>query len=113
MTEYMDGDYRVREWPNGTVERMLISPESEPIPDPVPRSVTRFKARAALHLAGRLDAVETMMADPATPMLSRLAWQDALTFERRSPTVMAMGAALGLSNADLDALFMAAITITA
>ena len=85
-----------------------------PAPHPtVPQSVSRFQARAALHLAGYLPAVEALMTNEATPMLARLAWQDALTFERHSPTVLGMGAALGLDDAAIDALFVTAAQITA
>lgn len=88
----------------------------EPAPSPpvvVPPSVTRFQARAALADGGLLDRVEAMMADPATPIRMRLAWTDAQEFLRDSPTVLAMGSALGLDAAALDALFTNAITIVA
>lgn len=90
------------------------------VPDPapqtqveVPQTVTRFQARAALHLAGHLSAVESLMANDATPMLARLAWQDALTFERHSPTVAGMAQALGLSGEAIDQLFIVAAQIEA
>ena len=86
--------------------------EPEP-PVPVPSPVSRFQARAALHLAGQLAAVEALMQSPSTPVLARLAWQEAIEFRRESPTVAAMGAALGMSDADIDALFVAAAAIEA
>lgn len=79
----------------------------------VPFSVSRFKARAALLNAGLLDQVETLMSAADTPALAKLAWTDATEFERASPTVATMGAALGLDDAALDALFIAAAKITA
>lgn len=79
----------------------------------VPQSVTRFQARAALLGAGLLDAVESMMANPATPAIARLAWSDALEFKRSSPTVQAMANALGLSEVQIDALFTQAAGIEA
>lgn len=82
-------------------------------PTPVPQSVSRFQARAALHLAGLLDQVEGLMADPSTPILARLAWSDAQEFKRSSPTITSMAQALGLSDADVDALFISAATIDA
>lgn len=87
--------------------------EPDPVPVPVPAIVTRFQAKAALLNAGLLAQVETLMADPATPAITRLAWVEALSFERSSPTVAAMGAALGLADADIDALFIAAAEIAA
>jgi len=82
-------------------------------PVQVPQSVSRFQARAALHNAGKLAAVETLMAAAETPMLMKLAWQDAQEFQRSSVTVSAMASALGLSAAQTDALFIAAAQITA
>ncbi len=79
----------------------------------VPQTVSRFQARAALHLAGLLPAVETLMADPATDPIARLAWQDALEFRRTSPTVLAMASALSLTDEQLDTLFISAAGIEA
>lgn len=79
----------------------------------VPQVVSRFQARAALHQAGHLAAVEALMADPETPALARLAWQDAQEFKRTSPTVIAMAGALGLNDAQIGDLFLAAATIQA
>lgn len=82
-------------------------------PAAVPQSVSRFQARAALHLAGLLDEVQALMDDPATDKLAKLAWQDAQDFRRISPTVLGMGAALGWSDAQLDQLFITAAGIEA
>jgi len=83
-----------------------------PKPD-VPQAVSRFQARAALHLAGLLPQVEALMASDVTDALAKLAWQDALLFERHSPTVAAMAAVLGLDETALDALFRQAEQIKA
>lgn len=74
----------------------------------VPQGVTRYKALAALHLAGLLATVEAMMADPATDTLTVLAWKNAQEFKRTSPMVLNMAQALGLSAQQLDDLFIAA-----
>lgn len=76
-------------------------------------SVSRFQARAALHLAGMLETVEAMMAAPETPALAKLAWADAQEFKRNSPTVLSLSASLGLTEAQLDALFTTAAGIDA
>lgn len=86
---------------------------AEPAAPAVPRSVSRFQARAALLNAGLLESVEQMMSSPDTPALARLAWTDAQEFRRTSPTVAAMAGALGLSDAQIDDLFIAAATIDA
>lgn len=79
----------------------------------VPSIVTRFQALAALEIAGKLTAVEAVIANPATSRLAKLAWDNALTFERTSPTLNALAAQIGMTDADLDALFVAAEQITA
>ncbi|MCO5213685.1 MAG: hypothetical protein M9936_28635 [Caldilinea sp.] len=83
-----------------------------PPPGP-PQVVSRFQARAALHLAGLLTAVEALMADPATDTLARLAWTDAQEFRRTSPTMLAMASALSLTDEQLDQLFVTAAGIEA
>lgn len=99
-------------------EAVTTEPDTEPAPETLEQwraraVVSRFQARAALHLAGMLEQVQTMMDNPATDMLARLAWQDAQEFRRTSPTVQAMGAALGLTAEQLDNLFRQAATIQA
>jgi hypothetical protein len=84
-----------------------------PQPPAVPPSVSRFQARAALADAGLLSQVETLMADAATPLRTKLAWTDAQDFERSSPTVASMAAALGLTDTQLDQLFVTAKGIVA
>lgn len=72
---------------------------------------SRFQARAAIHLAGLTDDVEAAVtaADP----LVQIAWADATEFYRASPTIAALAAAIGLTDADVDDLFRTAMTITA
>ncbi len=81
--------------------------------NPVPQTVTRFQALAALHLAGKLTAVEAIMAAPETPTLAKLAWDNALSFERNSPTLLMLAGAIGMADADLDALFTEAAGLSA
>lgn len=78
------------------------------LPVPVPQEVTRFQARAALYQFGLLDDVEAAIADPATDMMLKLAWQDALSFKRTSSFVLGMAQALGLTDEQVDDLFIAA-----
>lgn len=79
----------------------------------IPQKVTAFQAKAALLHADYLDNVEALMASPETPRIVKLAWADALHFERNSPTVAAMAAALGLTDAEIDALFSFAAEVQA
>ncbi len=79
---------------------------------PLPLTVSRFQARAALHLAGYLPAVETVIA-ASENVVAQLAWADAVEFRRDSPTVAAMATALNLTEAQVDALFRTAASIVA
>lgn len=80
-------------------------------PGAVPASVSAFQARAALFAAGLLDDVEAAVA--AADRLTRIAWESAQAFERGSPTIATLAAALGLSDEQLDDLFRAAAEIRA
>jgi hypothetical protein len=75
--------------------------------------VSAFQAFAALDAAGYLDQVETMMADPETPRIHRLAFEKAQEFERTSPAVAAWAARLELTDEQVDELFEAANAIKA
>jgi hypothetical protein len=112
----IDAEHRVIAGPDEEYEpgKWRQTWQQEPIPPaPVPQTVSRFQARAALHLAGLLEQVESLMQSPETDMLARLAWQDAQEFKRQSPTVLAMAAALSLDDEALDALFTTASGIEA
>lgn len=78
----------------------------------VPASVTRFQARAALHLANLLPSVDAAIAASGNA-IAQLAWADAQVFERNSPTIAAMAGALGLTSEQIDALFVSAAQIQA
>lgn len=73
--------------------------------------VSRFQARAALLGAGLLEAANAAVA--AADPIVQIAWADAQEFRRTSPTIAALGAALGLTEAQIDDLFAAAALITA
>jgi len=85
----------------------------DPPPPGPPQVVSRFQARAALHLAGLLEQVEALMAAPEADPLARLAWTDAIEFRRDSPTLVAMAAALSLTDEQLDQLFITAAGLVA
>lgn len=112
---YLDDEAFQHMLPVGCVK--ITDEEAEalrPVTAPtVPQVVSRFQARAALHLAGLLDDVEALMAAPETPALAKLAWADAQEFKRNSPTVQTMAAAIGLTEAQLDELFTTAAGIEA
>ena len=83
----------------------------DPAAPVVPACVTAFQARAALLAAGLLDDVEAAVA--AADRLTQTAWEYALAFERTSPTIATLAAALGRTDQQLDDLFREAATISA
>ena len=73
--------------------------------------VTMRQARRALLDAGLLDQVDAAIAaiaDATERRQAEIDWEYATTVERLWPWVQTLGAALGLSAEDLDALFSAA-----
>ena len=100
--------------PSAWNSQRIEPPEGMPVlgRTPVPPSVTRFQARAALAMAGLLDGVESAVA--ASPdILTQLAWADAQVFERSSPTIAGLSSALDLTDAQIDDLFRTAAEIVA
>jgi hypothetical protein len=97
----------------GQLVEVEILPQDIPAPPPVsvPKVVTRFQARAALLQAGLLPQVEALMAN-ATPM-AKIAWSDVQEFRRTSPLLLSMAAAMNLTSAQLDQLFITASGIEA
>ena len=80
-----------------------------PQPAPIPQSVTMRQARLALLAAGLLSTVETAIggAGPA----AAIEWEYAQEVQRGSGLVPAMATALGLTDAQIDALFVQAATL--
>lgn len=79
----------------------------------VPAIVTMRQARLALLQSGMLtqvnDAVSNMPG--AQGDAARIEWEFSSTVERNRPLVQALGAALGLTDAQLDDLFRLAATL--
>lgn len=92
-------------------------PQPEPEEPPVetepfkPKSVTMRQARLALLEAGHYTAVETAInsiEDPIVKKASQIEWEYAATVDRDSSFTQGMAAALGLTEQDMDNLFMLA-----
>ena len=78
---------------------------------PVPESVTTFQAKAALLNAGLLNDFEALIAAPETSGILKLAWQYAPVFLRDSPAVLSLTALAGLTEIQVDELFISASKI--
>lgn len=72
-----------------------------------------FQARAVLRTAGLYDQVKAIMEDPATDPIVVDAWEYETEFRRNSPTILSLGAELGLTDEQIDDLFEQAKTIEA
>lgn len=95
--------------PEGT----QVAPYTEP-PAPIPRSITRAQAIAALILSGLDEAVMPAIESIQDPVQRKLAlndYQNRLTFERDNATLQTLAAMLGLDDAQLDDLFRLAATL--
>ena len=78
----------------------------------VPESVSMAAARKALILGGvslaAVDAAIDSITDSTERDLARTDWEYAATVRRHSPLVDSLGAAIGLTESEIDALFVAA-----
>lgn len=79
----------------------------------IPASVTMRQARLALHAAGLLSGVDAAIASMQEPAktAATIEWEYASAVERNAGLVPAMAAALGMSEADIDDLFITAATL--
>jgi hypothetical protein len=81
---------------------------------PVPQEVSRRQAKEALRRAGLLSQVQPAIdaildADQRTAM--QIEWDDSQVFQRNRPSLIAIGTALGLDSAEIDALFVTAAAL--
>ena len=83
------------------------------LPERVPATVSKFQAKSALSMVGKLATVEAIIAAPDTPEMYKLAWNDTQEFRRSSPVLLVLASLLELSEFELDALFIAAAKIEA
>jgi hypothetical protein len=79
-------------------------------PTPVPQSVTMRQGRLALLAIGKLDDVDAAINAMPEPQQSqsRIEWEYASTLDRNNPLVLSLGPALGLTESDIDNLFIEA-----
>ena len=105
----------------GEVTEIDLTPEEiaalpPPAPPPPLPAITRRQLRLALLRLGVTgDQVEAEIAAmPGTPIereADMIEWRDSLTYERNHRLVVALGAALGLTTAQIDDAWKEAATI--
>lgn len=112
----IDGEIYAFE-PDGSQDH-LIKPSYESLSDyvppttveTVPQEVTMRQARLALLAAGKLAGVEAAIASMPEPhkTAASIEWEYSNALQRNNPFVSQLGAALGLDDAGIDALFVEA-----
>ncbi len=103
------------EFPTGAVVEtgagaVLAAPDEHTLA--VPDSVALWQARAVLAAHGLLEDASAAVTASGDPVL-RVVWEYGNYISRNSPGLGALGAALGLNEAQIDALFVAAAGLTA
>src|SRR5207253_1464762 len=100
----------------------MVSPPPAPPPGTVngiPQEVTRRQARQALALTGKLDLVQgciNSIPDAMQREMVQIEWDDSQVFQRQRPSLIALATnpapyGLGMTLADLDALFVRAASL--
>ena len=99
----------------GTALQALIDDPMTVIPMPqrVPREIQNWRARAILATMGKLAEVEAALAalDEPQRTVVGIAWASGANLARRGPTVLSLAPQLGMTQADVDALFIAAAAL--
>lgn len=93
--------------PAAGLQALIDGGEMPPRPPRVPRSIRAWQGRAVLREMGLLDNVQALVDQLNDPAVTE-AWEARENLARRGRTVLGMAAALGLSDAQVDALFVAA-----
>ena len=89
---------------------MIITIDESRIQPAIPAEVTMRQARLALLGAGKLAGVESAIASLPEPQrtAAQIEWEYSNALQRSNPFVAQLGAALGLDDAEIDALFVEA-----
>ena len=77
----------------------------------IPESISKRQAKQQLLLEGKLGQVQEVIdsiSDETKRMMAQLYWDESTEFERSHPTLVELGAALGLTEAELDMMFIKA-----
>lgn len=106
---------QVAMWVGGWIASDPPEPQQPAVSGPVvPASVTRAQGKAALIGAALWEPAQAFVAgieDDTQRALAEVALHDTLEWRRDSPFLAAAAQALGMSPADLDALFITASEI--
>lgn len=98
-------------WQNGKVVGTAVMVD---VPKVVPQTVSKAQGKAALLSFGLLETVETYienMPEGVDKKLALLAFNETNEWQRESPFLQQMALAVGLSQEQLDDLFISAAAI--
>ena len=102
---YKDSETEYRCYLDGEI------PDPEPEANPVPQSVSKYKAMKALAAAGLAGAYQAWVSDPKRTFLELAAVNATTDWVRTDTNLIAAATALGLSSEQLDDLFRLADTL--
>ena len=75
----------------------------------IPESISKRQARQQLiinGLYGNIQQIIDSIEDPTERLLTQVFWEDSNIFERKHPMLIQFGTALGLTEAELDMMFI-------
>lgn len=84
---------------------------TEELKSRIPQSITKRQARQELIEAGLIGAVEAAIdaiQDPTQKALMFSWWNDSQTYDRDNPELITMAASIGLTEEQLDSMFLSA-----
>lgn len=87
------------------IDEAMILKEQKEKELSVPSSITRLQAKLQLSEIGKFSQVEALVQQDEK---AKIYWSDASNFLRTDATLLYMASMLGLSDEDLDNLFIAA-----
>lgn len=88
----------------------IVAYTPDSAPEAIPTEVTMRQARLALLAAGKLAGVDAAIASMPEPQktAANIEWEYSNALQRSNPFVSQLGAALGLDESGIDALFVEA-----
>jgi nucleotide-binding universal stress UspA family protein len=78
----------------------------------VPATITPLQIRLVLSAQGLRDDAEAIVAATETPQSIKDSWEYATIVERNNADLLAMAAILGLTDDQIDDLFIQAVSLT-
>ena len=96
--------------PATTLQALIDGTDLPPTPPRVPREIPNWRCKAVLTQMGLIDQVTAIMDALPEPdrTIAQLAWNGDGKVARRGKTVLGLAQVLGLSDAQVDAMFIAA-----